>query len=132
MSPPPLQRAPSLIVFYNTRCPVCDYGITWQASRLRAAVQSGDISFRDINMEPQALSTFGVTLEDIRKRLHAIDGDGDLLVGADVAVALWRLTPGQAWLAGLFGNRLFLPLTRLTYNLFARVLYAWNRRRGHW
>ncbi len=67
MSPPPLQRAPSLIVFYNTRCPVCDYGITWQASRLRAAVQSGDISFRDINVEPQALSTFGVTLEDIRR-----------------------------------------------------------------
>lgn len=132
MSHPPLQRAPSLTVFYNTLCPVCDYGVTWQASRLRAAVQSGEICFRDVNLEPQALATFGVTLEDIRKRLHAIDGEGDLLVGADVAIALWRLTQGQAWLAVLFGNRYFMPVTRLTYNLFARVLYAWNRRKGHW
>ncbi len=132
MSSPPLQRSPSLTVFYNTRCPVCDYGISRQVSRLRAAVQAGDVAFRDINLEPQVLSASGVTLEDIRKRLHAIDGNGDLVVGADVAIALWRLTPGQAWLAALFGNRLFLPLTRFTYDNFARVLYAWNRRRGHW
>jgi predicted DCC family thiol-disulfide oxidoreductase YuxK len=132
MSLPPLQRAPSLTVFYNTLCPICDYGVTWQASRLRAAVQSGDIAFRDINQEPQALSAFNVAIEDIRKRLHALDSDGNLLVGADVAIALWKLTPGHGWVVTLFGNRLFTPLTRLTYNLFARVLYAWSRRKGHW
>ncbi|MDP2356795.1 MAG: DCC1-like thiol-disulfide oxidoreductase family protein [Beijerinckiaceae bacterium] len=131
MTSRPLQ-APSLTVFYNTRCPVCDYGVSRQASLLRPAVESGEVAFRDINLEPQALCAFGVTLEDIRKRLHAIDGKGDLLVGADVAIALWRLTPGQAWLAAWFGNRLFLPVTRLTYDGFARVLYSWNRRKGHW
>lgn len=88
--------------------------------------------FRDINLEPDALMAFGIGLEDIRRCLHATDAAGRLLVGADVAVAVWRLTPGEGWLAGLFGNRLVLPLTRFGYDRFANLLYGWNRRRGHW
>jgi predicted DCC family thiol-disulfide oxidoreductase YuxK len=45
---------------------------------------------------------------------------------------VWRLTPGERFLAGLFGNRLALPLTRLVYDRFADLLYAWNRRKGRW
>lgn len=84
-----------LIVFYNTRCPVCDAGIAFQRKRLLSAVKAGLISFRDINLEPDALIGFQVTLEDVRKRLHALE-HGRLLVGADVALAVWSATPGQA------------------------------------
>ncbi len=132
MASPPQGQAPSLTVFYNTRCPVCDYGVTRQKSRLFAAVQSGQIAFRDINLEPDALAACGAGLEDIRKRLHALDGDGRMLVGADVVIAIWRLTPGESWLAALLGNPIVLPVTRLGYNIFASGLYAWNRRKGHW
>ena len=132
MASQPIAQTPSLTVYYNTRCPVCDYGINRQKSRLLAAVKSGDIAFRDINLEPQALAAFGASLEDIRMRLHAIDDQGNLLVGADVAIAIWRNTPGERWLAAFLGNRLMAPFTRLTYNIFARGLYAWNRRKGHW
>jgi hypothetical protein len=31
-----------------------------------------------------------------------------------VAIALWRVTEGEGWLASLFGNRLMLPITRFT------------------
>ncbi len=130
--PQPIDQAPSLTVYYNTRCPVCDYGIRRQKSRLLAAIKAGRIAFRDINLEPDALARFGVDLEDIRKRLHAIDRKGHMIVGADVAIAVWRLTPGEKWLAILFGNRLLLWPTRLTYNIFANALYVWNRRKGHW
>lgn len=95
---------PLLTVWYNTRCPVCDAGISRQRRRLIEAVKAGRIEFRDINFEPEALSVFGASLEDIRRRLHATDADGRLLVGADVAIAVWRLTPGEEWLASLFGN----------------------------
>ncbi|MCA0049406.1 DCC1-like thiol-disulfide oxidoreductase family protein [Mesorhizobium sp. B283B1A] len=121
-----------LTVWYNTRCPVCDAGIVRQKRRLIEAVKAGRIEFRDINLEPAALSGFGASLEDIRRRLHAIDADGRLLVGADVAIAVWQVTPGEGWLAGLFGNRLTLPLTRFAYDRFAGLLYAWNRRNGRW
>ncbi|WP_176476974.1 DCC1-like thiol-disulfide oxidoreductase family protein [Mesorhizobium sp. WSM4313] len=123
---------PLLTVWYNTRCPVCDAGINRQKRRLVEAVKAGWVEFRDINFEPEALTAFGASLEDIRRRLHATDASGRLLVGADVAIAVWRITPGEGWLASLFGNPIALPLTRFAYDRFADVLYAWNRRKGRW
>ena len=123
---------PSLIVWYNTRCPVCDAGIDWQRNKLLAAVRAGKISFKDINGEPEALAAYGASLDDVRRRLHATDEAGRLIVGADVAIAMWRATPGESWLASLFGNRLMLPLTRFAYDRFADLLFAWNRWKGHW
>ena len=123
---------PALTVWYNTRCPVCDGGITRQKRRLIEAIKAGRIEFRDINLEPTALAGHNASLEDICRRLHATDAQGSLLVGADVAVAVWRVTPGQGWLATLFGNPVALPLTRLAYDRFADLLYAWNRRKGRW
>ena len=80
----------------------------------------------------EALAANGASLEYIRRRLHAVDADGHLLVGTDVAIAVWRATPGDGWLASLFGNPVVLPLTRVVYDRFADLLYAWNRRNGRW
>ena len=131
----PLAKVPVpgvLTIWYNTKCPVCDAGIGGQKTRLVALVRSGAVVFRDINLEPDALSSFGVSLEDIRRRLHATDEHGALLTGADVAIAVGRITPNQGWLASCLGNAALLPLTRLAYNRFADILYAWNRWKGHW
>jgi len=121
-----------LIVWYNTRCPVCDAGIDWQRNKLLAAVRAGQISFRDINDEPAALAAHGATLDDVRRRLHATDESGRLIVGADVMIAIWRMTSGEGWLASLFGNPVVLPVTRFGYDRFADLLFAWNRWKGHW
>jgi len=121
-----------LVVWYNTRCPVCDAGIDWQRNKLLAAVRAGHISFHDINEAPEALAAYGVSLDDVRRRLHATNEAGRLIVGADVAIATWRLTPGEGWLASLFGNRLMLPVTRFTYDRFADLLFAWNKWKRHW
>ena len=121
-----------LVVWYNTRCPVCDAGIGRQRNKLLNAVRAGHISFRDINEQPDALAAHGASLDDIRRRLHATDEAGRLIVGADVAIAIWRVTPGEAWLARLFGNAAVLPVTRFVYDRFADVLFSWNRRKGHW
>jgi len=121
-----------LTVWCNTRCPVCDAGIDWQRNKLLAAVRSGAVAFKDINEQPDALARFGASLDDIRRRLHATDEAGRLIVGADVAIALWLITPGEGWLAALLGNRVTLPLTRFFYDRFADILFAWNRRKGRW
>jgi predicted DCC family thiol-disulfide oxidoreductase YuxK len=123
---------PHLVVWYNTRCPVCDAGIDRQRNKLIAAVEAGTIEFRDINLEPEALAAHGASLEDVRRRLHATDAAGRLVVGADVAIAIWHVTPGERWLATLLGNPVVRPITRLAYDRFADLLYAWNRRKGHW
>lgn len=85
----------ALVVWYNTRCPVCDAGIRRQKRRLIEAVKAGAIEFRDINLEPLALARFGVSVDDIRRRLHATEDSGRLVVGADVMFAIWRRTPGE-------------------------------------
>jgi predicted DCC family thiol-disulfide oxidoreductase YuxK len=118
---------PELTVFYNTKCPVCDAGIKAQKSLLVKAVEDGRIAFVDINLEPDALSRFGAHLDDIRRRLHALDGNENLIVGADVLIALGRVTKGQGWMSSLFGNKFILPVTRFFYDRFADLLFAWNR-----
>jgi predicted DCC family thiol-disulfide oxidoreductase YuxK len=121
-----------LVVWYNTRCPVCNAGIDWQRNRLLVAVRAGHISFRDINEQPDALAAYSASVDDVRRRLHATDETGRLLVGADVAIAIWQVTPGQGFLATLLGNRLIRPVTRFAYDRFADGLFAWNKRKGHW
>jgi predicted DCC family thiol-disulfide oxidoreductase YuxK len=64
--------------------------------------------------------------------LRATDGAGHLLIGADVAIAMWRVTPGERWLATLAGNPVVRPITRVVYDRFADLLHAWNRRKGRW
>jgi predicted DCC family thiol-disulfide oxidoreductase YuxK len=121
-----------LVVWYNTRCPVCDAGIDCQRNKLLAVVRAGHISFKDINEQPDALAFHGTSLDDIRRRLHATDEAGHLIVGADVAIAMWRVTPGEGWLASLFGNPAMLPVTRFVYDRFADILFTWNKWMGHW
>ena len=123
---------PTLTVYYNTKCPVCDYGINRQQNKLIALARSGVIVFEDINLQPDALKHFGVEVDDIRRRLHALDGQGQLLVGADVAIAIWRLTPGEGWIATLFGNPIAILFTRFFYDRFADLLYVWNKRNQRW
>jgi predicted DCC family thiol-disulfide oxidoreductase YuxK len=125
-------QTPSLTVWYNTKCPVCDAGITTQRNKLIGLVKSGQVAFRDINLEPAALAHHGASVDDVRRRLHATDAQGRLITGADVAVALWRITPGQSTLATVVGSPIILPIARVVYDRFADVLFAWNKRKGHW
>lgn len=119
-----------LTVYYNTRCPVCDASIDRQRNKLLSVVCAGAAEFRDIREQPDALTHFGASLDGVRRRLHATDEAGRLIVGADVAIALWRLTPSEGCLAALFGNRVVLPFTRFVYDRFADLLFAWNKRSG--
>jgi len=123
---------PKLTVWYNTKCPVCNAGIEWQRSRLLRAVRSGIIEFRDINLEPAALARFGAGIEEVRRRLHAVDAEGRLHVGADCAIEIWRRTPGDGWLGSMLGLPVIRQITRFAYDRFADLLYGWNRRKGRW
>jgi predicted DCC family thiol-disulfide oxidoreductase YuxK len=127
-----LATSPKLTVWYNTKCPVCNGGIEWQRSRLVRAARAGAIEFRDINLEPDVLSRFGAGIEDVRRRLHAVDAEGRLYVGADCAIETWLRTPGHGWLGRLVGAPVVRQISRIVYDRFADLLYAWNRRKGHW
>ena len=118
-------------VYYNSACPVCNAGIKDQRKRMEACGIK-DIEWVDVHAHPEAVDEIGAALEQVRERLHVRSADGQLSVGADAFARLWSQTPGQRWLAALLRLPAFRQLTQLAYNLFARLLYRWNRAKRHW
>jgi predicted DCC family thiol-disulfide oxidoreductase YuxK len=118
-------------VYYNSACPVCNAGIKDQRQRMEACGIK-DIEWVDVHAHPEAVSEVGVPLEQVRERLYVKDPDGQLNVGADAFTTLWSQTPGQRWLARLLRLPVLKQLTHLAYNVFARLLYQWNRAKRHW
>jgi predicted DCC family thiol-disulfide oxidoreductase YuxK len=121
-----------LAVWYNTKCPICNAGIAWQNKRLIRAARTGAIVFHDINMDPDALARFGANLNDVRRRLHAVDDSDRLFVGVDCAIEIWRRTPGDMWLARLADLPGIHQIARFGYDRFADLLHAWNRWKRRW
>jgi len=119
-----------LKVFYNSACPVCDAGIRGQRERMAGCAL--DIRWIDIHTQPQALAEIGAPQEFVRERLHVLDENGELRVGAEAFRALWAHTRGQRSLARLTGLPLANWLSRCAYNAFAALLYAWNRANRRW
>jgi predicted DCC family thiol-disulfide oxidoreductase YuxK len=119
-------NTPATIVYYNSACPVCDAGICFQKKQME-----GDaVQFVDVHAQPDIAKALGIDLELLRERLHVMDAAGQMHVGERAFTELWSRTPGQRWLARL--ARPFAWLTGPLYRLAARLLYRWNRRRGHW
>ena len=118
-------------VYYNSACPVCNAGIKNQRARMEARGIK-DTEWIDVHAKPQTASEVGASLEQVRERLHVKDADGRLNVGADAFTALWAQTKEQHWLAMLLRLPLIKQFAHLAYNSFARVLYRWNRAKGHW
>jgi predicted DCC family thiol-disulfide oxidoreductase YuxK len=113
-----------ITVYYNSACPVCDAGIC----HLRARMAAG-VDWVDVHTQPEVAAQLGIELEAIRERLHVRDAQGLMQVG-DLALAqLASRSHSQFW-AQLI--RRFHFLSGPLYQLFARLLYRWNRRRGHW
>ena len=124
--PAPASAPSRLTVYYNSACPVCDAGICYQRERMQDAA----VTWVDVHAEPGRAQDTGTGLEAVRERLHVRDRHGTLHVGDQAFAALLAHTPGQRWLAWF--PRHVSWLTAPLYNGLAKLLYRWNRRRGHW
>jgi len=113
-------------VYYNSACPVCDAGICYQ----RGKMDGSAVEFVDLHTRPDIAQELGIDLELLRERLHVRGADGRMQVGDRALAALWAQTPGQRWMAWL--ARRLGWFTGPLYNIAARMLYRFNRRRGHW
>jgi predicted DCC family thiol-disulfide oxidoreductase YuxK len=115
-------------VYYNSACPVCNAGITYQRRRMREC----PVQWRDVHRDLGARREIAADLEFVRERLHAVDEDGRVRSGLDAFEVIWRHSPGEHWKARLIALPLVKPVVTLLYNAFARVLYKWNRWMRHW
>jgi predicted DCC family thiol-disulfide oxidoreductase YuxK len=121
-------------LYYNSACPVCRTGIEQQRAKMEVTLPEGSdtIIWCDIATTPEAATEIDRSVDQIRHSLHMVDETGRLLVGADVAIAMWTMTPGRRWLGWLVGLPGIRQLARWGYDRFADRLFAWNRRHGRW
>ena len=93
-------------------------------------MMASNVEWVDVHGRPEVATQLGIDLEALRERLHVRDVHGVMQVG-DLALAeLAAQTRGQHIFAWILRRLHFF--TQPLYNLFARYLYRWNRRRGHW
>ena len=79
-------------VYYNSACPVCKAGI----ERQRAKSGDGDSCWYDVHQENTRVDEIGAKLEFVRERLHVVDEHGELQVGFDAILAIWRESPAES------------------------------------
>ena len=115
-------------VYYNSACPVCKAGIEAQMEK----GASCEIQWADVHADNQVVAQVRADLEFVRERLHVVDEQGTLRVGFDAILAIWRNSPTERWKARVSGLPVIKQLCGLGYNLFAAVLYGWNRSKRRW
>ena len=117
-------------VYYNSACPVCAAGISYQRRKL--GDREASIDWIDVHSDNGAVQEIGGNLEFVRERLHLVTEAGKVQVGSEAFLALWAVTPQQRWLAQMLGMPVLRSLFRWSYNAFAAVLYRWNRLNARW
>jgi len=121
-------------LYYNSACPVCRTGIEQQRAKMDDSLPDGSdaIQWCDIAATPEAATEIDRSVDQIRHSLHMVDESGRLLVGADVAIAMWSMIPGRRWVGWLVGLPGIRQIARFSYDRFADRLFAWNKREGRW
>ena len=115
-------------VYYNSACPICDASISTQKGKMSGC----SVQWNDVNTDVQARNEIPAELEFVRERLHAIDENGDIKVGVDAFEVIWRHSPNERWKSRLIALPIVKTIAVATYNIFAKLLYRWNVKKGHW
>ena len=117
-----------LQVYYNSACPVCNAGIKRQKNRSTAC----EVQWHDIHQDDNIHRNVADDREFVRERLHAVDENGQVLVGIEAFALLWQHSPRERWKAKLIMLPGIKSAAILAYNAFAALLYRWNKMKKHW
>ncbi|MBK8097421.1 MAG: DUF393 domain-containing protein [Planctomycetes bacterium] len=114
---------PEFTLLYDSECPFCRREVDW----LRRRAAGDRLAATDIAAPEFDAGRFGLTLADVRARLHGITADGHILTGMDAIRAAWRAV-GLGWVMAPTGWPLLRPFADLGYRVFAR----YRVRLGRW
>lgn len=109
-----------ITVFYDGKCGLCSKEI----GHYMTISPPKTFIWRDIANEPQHLKKISVSQRDALKRLHVTDNNGNMHVGIDAFIAIWRNLPRWrllAFVCGISGIRFILGKL---YNVFADWKFA--------
>lgn len=109
------------VMFYDGGCRICRREVAFY----RRLDRAGQVRWHDITLDTEPLAVLGVGQGEAQVRLHALDRQGRLRVGAAGFVAVWRELPYWRWLARLADLPGMVGLMDAIYRPYAR----WRFRR---
>ncbi|MEM6415760.1 MAG: DCC1-like thiol-disulfide oxidoreductase family protein [Pseudomonadota bacterium] len=119
-----------LTILYNSVCPVCREGICSFERRTKA--NKLGVDYIDISVEPKRFEAIGITLDNVRFKLHALTPNEQVLRGWPAVAALWDVTPGFEALARIGRLPAINPISTALYDATARILWIVNRLQKRW
>ena len=107
-------------VFYDGKCGLCsrEIGHYMKISPLKTFI------WRDVASEPQHLTKINVTQSDALRRLHVLDPEGNIHVGVDAFITIWKKLPRWRLLASICAVPGIRSILRSAYNKFADWKFA--------
>jgi len=106
-----------LTIYYDGDCVICRN----EVARLRHWDRAGRLAYADITA-PDFLPPAGADLRALNTEMHALTGDGRLVVGIDSLVTAYTLV-GRGWMVAPLRVRLLRPMFAALYRGFARNRY---------
>jgi predicted DCC family thiol-disulfide oxidoreductase YuxK len=95
-------------------------------------VARAGVILTDVSQSDEALRRAGVTLDQVRLKMHAITPDGRVLAGMPAIAIAWAATPPYRFLGRLMQIAPFSWIGAGVYHVSAHALWAWNRACGRW
>ena len=110
------KKNPSCKVFFDGSCPLCAREINLY-SKLD---KDDEIEWVDVS-QPEPATPVGITRERLLSRIHLLDSEGKLQIGASAFFFIWKKLPGWRWLGNLEKNKLIFFLAQIFYEIFLLV-----------
>ena len=110
-----------ITVFYDGKCGLCSKEI----NHYRKIAPAGVFDWQDITESADDLKQEGISLAEGLKLLHAKDNNGQMHVGVDAFILIWKQLKRWRVLAVLVG----LPIIRQIANASYRAFASWRFKR---
>jgi predicted DCC family thiol-disulfide oxidoreductase YuxK len=110
-----------ITVFYDGKCGLCSKEI----NHYRKIAPAGIFDWQDVTKSADELKKEGISLHKGLKILHAKDNNGDMHVGVDAFILIWKQLKRWHVLAILFG----FPIIRQIANGIYRIFASWRFKR---
>lgn len=102
-------------VFYDGKCGLCSKEINYY----KKIAPKGIFDWIDITENPQTLEKYNIRLEYALKKLHLLDNKGNMLVGIDSFIVIWKQMRYFKILGYLVSLPIIKQITQYAYNKFA-------------
>lgn len=115
-----------LTVLYDGNCPLCYREIVHYKKKDKSnLLKCIDIAHPDFNIDD-----YGLNMEEVELKLHAIDESGTIFTGIDTFIEIWRRIPGFTFFTKITQNKLLRPTFDLFYIGFAKYIRPNLPKRG--